>query len=544
MGGGPARGAARAGYPAAIEGSGRIASGLGAALAAVTLLWAAVPGASARPAFVGNFSLDTIFAIDTATGQRIGEPIAVGSGLAGIAITPDGSRAYVANRDAVASRLSVIDIATNQRIGEPIVLGPDFQSIAIAPDGSRVYVASESGEEVAVIDTRTNAIVTRIDLEGTANSIAIAPSGSRIYVGERIGAVTRIKVLGADTNQPVGEPIVVSGGVQAIAITPDGSSLYATTNTDLAYAVDTATNQVRATIPVGNEPRAMAITPDGGRAYVSNADDGTVSVIDTRLNQVIGAPIPVGITSRAVAIAEGHAFVTSFGTDNIAVIDTTTNTLVGPPIEGGGKLEGIATVPDLAPTAAFSAPAARIRPGDPVSLDASASKDPDGRISTFAWAFGDGQAVTATAPATTHVFATPGTYAVTLKVTDNEFCSTSLIFTGQTASCAGSPGAAITKRVEVAYPGVQVKCPKKAKRAGCKFALQVVAKKPKPKGRAKAQSAVAKVKVKAGRSAIVSFKAKPAFRDKLARANSVVVKQTRTLAGKKTTSYRKLKIVR
>jgi YVTN family beta-propeller protein len=506
------------------------------------LTWAIVPTASARPAFVGNFTLGTVFAFDTATGQRIGDPIDVGNDLVGIAITPDGGRAYVTSRDVMAGSVFVIDTRTNQRIGNPIAVARDSQAIAIAPDGSRVYVVSEGEDEVAVIDTSTNVILTRIEVGDAPNAIAITPDGSRIYVESRIAGQGAIETISTATNQPIGGPIVLSGSAQAMAITPDGATLYATTVDKLAVAIDTATNQVRATIPVGMEPRAIAVTPDGGRAYVANSDERTVSVIDTRLNQVIGAPIAVGSVPRAVAIAEDRAFVTSFVGEDISVIDTGTNALVGGPIEGGGRLEGIAIVPDLAPSAAFSTP--RIRPGVPVSLDASASRDPDGRIATFQWAFGDGQSATTAAPATTHVFGAPGTYAVTLKVTDNEFCSTSLIFTGQTASCAGSPGAAVTKRVEVALPGVQVKCPKKAKRRGCKFALQVVAKKPKPKGKAKAQSAVARVKVKAGRSAIVSFKPKPAFRDRLFGANSVVVKQTRTLAGKKTTSYRKLKIVR
>jgi YVTN family beta-propeller protein len=508
------------------------------------LTWAIVPTASARPAFVGNFTLGTVFAFDTATGQRIGDPIGVGDDLVGIAITPDGNRAYVVSRDAVAGSVFVVDTRTKQRIGDPIAVARDSQAIAIAPDGSRVYVASEGAGEVAVIDTITNAILTRIDVGDAPNAIAISPNGSRIYIESKVAGQDGIETISTATNQSIGGPIVLSDAAQAMAITPDGATLYATTVDKLAVAIDTATNQVRATIPVGMEPRAIAIAPDGGRAYVANSDGGTVSVIDTRLNQVIGAPIPVGSVPRAVAIAEGRAFVTSFVGEDISVIDTGTNALVGAPIEGGGKLDGLAIVPNLAPSAAFSMPTARIRPGDPVALDASASKDPDGRISTFAWAFGDGQTTTASAPATTHAFAAPGTYAVTLKVTDNEFCSTSLIFTGQTASCTGSPGAAVTKTVEVALPGVSVKCPKKAKRRGCKFALQVVAKKPKPKGKAKAQSTVARVKVKAGRSAIVSFKPKPAFRDKLFGASSVVVKQTLTLAGKKTTSYRKLKIVR
>src|SRR5690349_8003716 len=45
--------------------------------------------------------------------------------------------------------------------------------------------------------------------------------------------------------------------------------------------IDTATNSLIATIPVGIAPEGIALTPDGTRAYVSNRVGNTVSVIDT-----------------------------------------------------------------------------------------------------------------------------------------------------------------------------------------------------------------------------------------------------------------------
>ena len=45
--------------------------------------------------------------------------------------------------------------------------------------------------------------------------------------------------------------------------------------------IDTATNTVVATVPVGSFPFGIAITPDGTTAYVVNNGSNTVSVIDT-----------------------------------------------------------------------------------------------------------------------------------------------------------------------------------------------------------------------------------------------------------------------
>ena len=76
-------------------------------------------------------------------------------------------------------------------------------------------------------------------------------------------------------------------------IAPDGTKVYVTTIHDNVSVIDTTTNTVSATIPVGISPTAVAITPDGTKAYVNNGRDGTVSVINTATNTV-SATITVG----------------------------------------------------------------------------------------------------------------------------------------------------------------------------------------------------------------------------------------------------------
>jgi YVTN family beta-propeller protein len=56
--------------------------------------------------------------------------------------------------------------------------------------------------------------------------------------------------------------------------------------------IDTASNMVVATVPVGNLPCGVAIAPDGKHAYVTNYFSNTVSVIATATNVVV-ATVPV-----------------------------------------------------------------------------------------------------------------------------------------------------------------------------------------------------------------------------------------------------------
>jgi YVTN family beta-propeller protein len=93
--------------------------------------------------------------IDTATGTA-GAPITVGTGPGYIAITPNGTTAYVTNGQS--GDVTPIDITTNTA-GSPIALNTPVANagdIAITPDGSTAYVVSRSNNEVVPIDTATN----------------------------------------------------------------------------------------------------------------------------------------------------------------------------------------------------------------------------------------------------------------------------------------------------------------------------------------------------------------------------------------------------
>jgi len=57
--------------------------------------------------------------------------------------------------------------------------------------------------------------------------------------------------------------------------------------------INTATNTVAATVPVGSLPGGIAVTPDGYFVYVSNFGSNSVSVINTTTNAVV-ATVDVG----------------------------------------------------------------------------------------------------------------------------------------------------------------------------------------------------------------------------------------------------------
>ena len=69
---------------------------------------------------------------------------------------------------------------------------------------------------------------------------------------------------------------------------------------------------------------------------------------------------------------------------------------------------------NVAPTAAFTAQISSLQ----LSVDASASSDPDGTVAQHVWDFGDGGS--ATGATASHTYAAPGSYLVRLTVTDDD----------------------------------------------------------------------------------------------------------------------------
>ncbi len=241
------------------------------------------------------------------------------------AITPDGKQLYVGVRVVFDNFFyrgafltgAVVDTASNTgvvRLRDIRPNGYDLGAVAITPDGKRAYFSMARGSGlIAVVDTATNQTVDQItgvfgccDLIAS-NHLAVAPSGKYFYVTN----FYNIAIFDTATDKGVTEINFGYPGAGAMAFAPDGFRLYAVHGNN-AVAIDTETNQVTNTIPVGTDPLDIAITPDGKKAFVLNCtapgtpcytpyNDGTVSVIDTATNKVV-ASIGVGKGPAAIAI--------------------------------------------------------------------------------------------------------------------------------------------------------------------------------------------------------------------------------------------------
>lgn len=261
-----------------------------------------IPAATPNGArlYVTNVSNGTVSVINTLTNTVV-DTITVGQSPWGIAFTPDGKRAYVAN---MSGTISVIDTGTNTvvaTITDPA--GPI--GVAITPDGTRAYVSNSRGT-VSVVDTSTNTIITNIPVLNRFGfpafnlvGVVITPDGTRAYV---VSASTAqiyvidtmfnsvIKIIAANLDSSV------SGSPLSIAMSSDGTRVYtAFPGPPGAVAVDTFTNTVIKFINASAPPPFVGVTPDGAKLYI-DASEG-VTIIDTSTFAIItriALDVPVG----------------------------------------------------------------------------------------------------------------------------------------------------------------------------------------------------------------------------------------------------------
>lgn len=199
---------------------------------------------------------------------------------------------------------------------------------------------------VKFIDSETGKIVYTGKPKSPEDFASEAPSSA--YVINRNS--NDVSVINTVTNTVIAT-IPVGALPQGVAVTPDASEVYVShADARAVFIIDTPTNTVVDVIGLPNRSQEVEITPDGAKAIVVVQDGNAVAVIDTAtrtVTNVIGgfnSPHGIGITHDGT-----KAYVTNFGVGasgtTVSVIDIATNTIIATIPVGQGPV-GVAVTPD------------------------------------------------------------------------------------------------------------------------------------------------------------------------------------------------------
>ena len=331
--------------------------------------------AASRPDRAGGTDTWTVKVVDTESNTVIKTIEDLGDVVpTSLALSPDSSRLYVADRNAATIR--IVDIrkgsSTRNRVvdslrldgSSPVSYGAPA-AITLSPNGSLLYALmteSDSNPAVLILDPDTRVLVGTVS---GGDSIAMFSAGERIYVcaDDRLGnpdVTAGVVILDADTGQELGSFGFndAPGFIRQPILAGSSGQLYLDIDDldGLLEVVDTSTLNVLARIRIDASadrqlrsiPTAAVLSPDGRYLYVANqgvrlsADEATevgwVSVVDTQLNEVthdIALPQPGidecgGANPQFIAISPAGDRLVVVNEYGIAsIVDTAARSVVG-----------------------------------------------------------------------------------------------------------------------------------------------------------------------------------------------------------------------
>ncbi len=196
------------------------------------------------------------------------------AGASAVAVSPDGAHVMATSfwehalnvfaRDQVSGELTFVGV---QRDGVGGVDGlANVTAVAVSPDGAHVYTAAEGDSAVAVfaLDPASGALtfveaqfdgVGGVQNLGFASSVAVSPDGSSVYAASRVDSAIVVFTRDPSTGalELVEEQCNGASGVygmsgpRSVTVAPDGTHVYVAATTEssvVAFSRDPATSRL------------------------------------------------------------------------------------------------------------------------------------------------------------------------------------------------------------------------------------------------------------------------------------------------------------
>ncbi len=242
----------------------------------------------------------------------------------GVAISPDGSRAYALSLSQADRAVSVVDVATGEVV-RVVELEAPAHHAAMEPSGRRLYVTfSAMGLDparprgIAAVDPESGDVAI-IETEGTPYYVEVAPDGSFLYATTI--SPDRVLKIALPTFEVVARGAVTAGRPNHIALAEDGSALFVTLLTGGVAKVDAGTLELLGTADIGPGAHAVALAGEPVRLFVANQGPGTLTVLDPetleKITQLDIAPVP----THLLPLPGGALLISAAGSRELLKLD-------------------------------------------------------------------------------------------------------------------------------------------------------------------------------------------------------------------------------
>src|SRR5579871_1964852 len=175
--------------------------------------------------------------------------------------SPDGKYGYVCS--SFTPETVAITVADHKIVGRVSQASPFCPNIAATPDSKQVWFTLKDTGKTQVFDAQPPfTLLKTLDTGPITNHVNIVRNANGMFAYVTVGGLNEIKVFRTDNFEQVAT-IPVGKLPHGIWPSGDGTRVYVgLENEDKLAAIDTLTNQVIATSPIGQAPQALVYVPD------------------------------------------------------------------------------------------------------------------------------------------------------------------------------------------------------------------------------------------------------------------------------------------
>jgi len=175
--------------------------------------------------------------------------------------SPDGKYGYVCS--SFTAETDVVSVADHQIVGKVAQASPFCPNIAATPDGSQVWFTLKDTGKTQVFDARPPfSVLKTLDTGPITNHVNIVRNAHGQFAYVTVGGLNEVQVFRTDDFSKVAT-IPVGELPHGVWPSGDGSRVYiGLENDDKLAAIDTLTNKVIATVPIGQGAQAVVYVPN------------------------------------------------------------------------------------------------------------------------------------------------------------------------------------------------------------------------------------------------------------------------------------------
>jgi len=194
------------------------------------------------------------------TGYAEKTRITVANGPGMTIFSPDGQYGYVCS--SFVPETAVISVANHRIVGRVPQASPFCPNIAATPDGAQVWFTLKDVGKTQVFQARPPfALLKTLDTGPITNHVNIVRNANGMFAYVTIGGLNEVQVYRTDDFTKVAT-IPVGRLPHGIWPSGDGTRVYVgLENEDRLAAIDTLTNTVIGTSPIGQAPQALVYVP-------------------------------------------------------------------------------------------------------------------------------------------------------------------------------------------------------------------------------------------------------------------------------------------